>query len=203
MSKHEERKDDMKKNNVSWCCCVVIALCILCGCETVIMPPGPGNDGRQGDPGEPHIGKSGEVTMYNLEAAALRLMEDMNHQLMADKGDDTEFKRNYEKKKRARKNERPTVRVDYINDSTNPRRPNQGRLDVVRSAVVRTKLQRSDLFTILPKDTRVSPDYVVDGYFKDVPESDGRHNHYLGIRLKDYKLDYILWEKVEKNVKLD
>ena len=192
MKSKRERKDDMKKNNVGWRCCAVIALGILCGCETIVVPPEPKNDARQGDPAEPFFGRTQDVTMYSLESSARQLLSDMKA--------NAEFKRNYAIKKKAKKNERPTVIVGEIKNSTENHV--QDRLDLVRSTVVRTELQNSGLFTMLSKDAEASPDYVVNGTFTDVPESDGRHNHYLYIRIKDFKTDVIIWEGFRKNVKL-
>lgn len=191
-SKHEERKDDMKKGNVVWRCCAVMALGILCGCETVVVPPEPKHDARQRDPAEPFFGRPQDVTMYGLESSARQLMADMKA--------NAEFQGSYKKKKRAKKNARPTVIVGDIKNNTGNHI--QDRLDLVRNTVVRTELLNSGLFTILPKDAESSPDYVVDGNFNDVPESDGRHNHYLYIRVKDFKTDAIIWEGFRKNVKL-
>ena len=183
----------MKKRNVGWRCCAVIALGILCGCETVVVPPKPRNDVRQGDPAEPFFGRTQDVTMYGLESSARQLLSDMKA--------NAEFQSNYETKKRARKNVRPTVIIGDIKNNATGNRV-QDRLDIVRNTVVRTELLNSGLFTILPKDAESSPDYIVNGNFNDVPESDGRHNHYLYIRVKDFKTDAIIWEGFRKNVKL-
>ncbi len=181
----------MKKHNVGWRCCAVIALGILCGCETVVVPPKPKNDVHQGDPAGPFFGRPQDVTMYSLESSARQLMADMRA--------NAEFKSSY-KTKKAKTKMRPTVIVDDIKNSA--ANHVQDRLDIVRNTVVRTELLNSGLFTILPKDAESSPDYVVNGNFNDVPESDGRHNHYLYIRIKDFKTNAIIWEGFRKNVKL-
>lgn len=182
----------MKKGNVVWRCCAVMALGILCGCETVVVPPKPKNDAPQGDPAAPFFGRPQDVTMYSLESSARQLIADMKA--------NAEFTRNYEIKKTAKKNGRPTVIIGDIKNATGNHI--QDRLDIVRNTVVRTELLNSGLFTMLPKDAESSPDYVVNGNFNDVPESDGRHNHYLYIRIKDFKTDAIIWEGFRKNVKL-
>ena len=183
----------MDKHNVGWRCYAVIVLGILCGCETVVVPPRPRNDAGQGDPAEPFIGRTQDVTMYSLESSARQLIAEMRA--------NAEFRSNYKTKKKAKKNVRPTVIVgDIKNNSTEDHI--QDRLDIVRNTVVRTELLNSGLFTILPKDAESSPDYVVTGNFNDKPESDGRHNHYLYIRVKDAKTDAIIWEGFKKNVKL-
>ena len=192
-SMRKERKNDMKKGYVVLRCCAVMALGVLCGCETVVLPPEPKHDARQGDPAEPFFGRTPDVTMYGLESSASQLMADMKA--------NAEFQRNYKMKtKKAKKNTRPTVIVGDIKNFTE--NPVQDRLDIVRNTVVRTELLNSGLFTILPKDAESSPDYVVNGSFNDVPESDGRHNHYLHIRVMDFKTDAIVWEGFRKNVKL-
>ena len=182
----------MKKSNVGWRCCAVIALGILCGCETVVVPPEPKNDVRQGDPAEPFFGRPQDSTMYSLESCARQLMADMRA--------NAEFKRNYATKKKSKKNARPTVIVGDIKNGATYHV--QHRLNVVRDTVVRTELLNSGLFTMLSSDAESSPDYVVNGDFKEVPESDGRHNHYLYIRVKDVRTDAIIWEGFQKNVKL-
>ena len=182
----------MKKRNVGWRRCAIIALGVLCGCETVVVPPKPRIDARQGDPTEPFFGRTQDVTMYGLESSARQLIADMRA--------NAEFQRNYKTKKKAKRNVRPTVIVGDIKNSTESHI--QDRLDIVRNTVVRTELLNSGLFTILPKDAESSPDYVVNGNFNDVPESDGRHNHYLYIRVKDFKTDAVIWEGFRKNVKL-
>ncbi len=185
----------MKIHNVGWCCCAVMAVGILCGCETVIVPPKPKNDARQGDPAEPFLGQTQEVTMYSLEFSA--------RQLIADMRDNAEFLSNYKaKKKKAKKNGRPTVIIGGIKNNVRGNHV-QDRLDIIRNTVVRSELLNSGLFTILTKDAEASPDYVVSGNFNDVPESDGRHNHYLYIRIKDFKKDTVIWEGFRKNVNLD
>lgn len=182
----------MKTISVGWRCCAVMALAILCGCETVVVPPEPKGDARQGDPAEPFLGRPQDVTMYSLESSASQLMADMRA--------NAEFKRNYATKKRSKANTRPTVIVGDIKNGATSHV--QHRLNVVRDTVVRTEMLNSGLFTILSNDAESSPDYVVNGDFRDVPESDGRHNHYLYIRIKDFKTDVIIWEGFRKDVKL-
>ena len=182
----------MKERNVGWCCCAVMALTILCGCETIVVPPKPEHDARQGDPAEPFFGRTQDVTMYGLESSARQLIADMKANV--------EFTRNYETRKTAKTNGRPTVIIGDIKNATGSHI--QDRLDIVRNTVVLTELLNSGLFTMLPKDAETSPDYVVNGNFNDVPESDGRHNHYLYIRIKDFKTDAIIWEGFRKNIKL-
>lgn len=188
----EKRKNDMKKINVGFCFSVAMALGILCGCETVIVPPEPRNDVRQGDPTEPFLGRPQDVTMYSLESSARQLMADMRA--------NAEFKRNYAAKKRTMKNARPAVIVGDIKNGATSHV--QHRLNIVRDTVVRTELLNSGLFTILSNDAESSPDYIVNGDFRDIPEFDGRHNHYLYIRIKDFETDVIIWEGFRKNVKL-
>ena len=84
----------MKKGNGVWRCCAVMALGILCGCETVVVPPKPRNDARQGDPAEPFFGRPQDVTMYSLESSARQLIADMKA--------NAEITRNYEIKKTAK-----------------------------------------------------------------------------------------------------
>ena len=130
--------------------------------------------------------------MYGLESATRQLMADMRA--------NAQFKGSYEAKKGATGDARPAVIVGDIKNGTTSHV--QNRLNVVRDTVVRTELLNSGLFTILSKDAEAAPDYVVMGDFRDIPESDGRHNHYLYIRIKDVKTDVIIWEGVKKNVKL-
>lgn len=183
----------MKKYNVGWCCCVAVALGIIFGCKTVVVPPEPKSDARQGDPAEPFLGRTQDVTMYSLESSARQLIADMKANV--------EFLNSYKTKKTAKENIRPTVIVGDIKCNSTDSHI-QDRLDIVRNTVVRLELLNSGLFTILPKDAESSPDYVVNGTFNDVPESDGRHNHYLYIRIKDFITDVIIWEGCRKNVKL-
>lgn len=182
----------MKTTSVGWRCCAAMALGILCGCETVVVPPAPKDDVCQGDPAEPFVGRPQDVTMYSLESSA--------RQLMADMRENAEFKRNYETKRRSKNNVRPVVIVGDIKNGATSHV--QHRLNVVRDTVVRTELLNSGLFTILSNDAELSPDYVVNGDFRDVPESDGRHSHYLYMRIKDLKDSAIIWEGFRKNVKL-
>ena len=133
--------------------------------------------------------------MYDLESCARQLMADMRANAV--------FKRNYAKKKKSKKNARLTVFIDDIKIGYSVTNRVQERLDVLRDTVVRTELFNSGLFKMLSKHSELSPDYVVYGKFEDIPESDGRHNYYLYIGIKDFNDDSsIVWEGVRKNVKL-
>ncbi|MBO7725356.1 MAG: hypothetical protein J6S40_02715, partial [Thermoguttaceae bacterium] len=59
----------MKEKNVVWRCCAVMALGILCGCETVTVPPEP--------PRGPVSPKPTDAQLYNLESATSQLMSKM------------------------------------------------------------------------------------------------------------------------------
>ena len=182
----------MNITSIVWCCCAAMTLGIICGCETVVVPPAPKNDARQVDPAGPFFGRPEDVTMYSLESSARQLIADMKA--------NAEFRRYYEMKKTAKKTTRPTVIVGDIQNSTTKRIFH--RLVTVRDTVVRPELLNTGLFTIMSEDAESAPDYAVHGEFREVPESDGRYNHYLYIRIKDVHSGAKIWEGVRKNVKL-
>ena len=57
----------MDKHNFVWPCLAIIALGVLCGCETVTIPPEP-----------PTPVKTDYATIYDLERLALNMMEKLN-----------------------------------------------------------------------------------------------------------------------------
>ena len=184
----------MGKRNVRWRFCAIISLGVLCGCETVIVPPEPKDDARHRDADVPFFGSPQDVTMYDLESCARQLMADMRANAV--------FKGNYAEKKASKRNAKPTVLVDDIKIGYSVTNRVQERLDVLRDTVVRTELFNSDLFKMLSKHSELPPDYVVYGKFEDIPEVDGRHNYYLYIGVKDFNdASSIIWEGFRSNVK--
>lgn len=89
----------MKAIKSIWRCCAAIALGVLCGCETVTVPPKP-----------PTPVKPDYASIYDLERLALKMMEKLNG--------DVRFSKEYERIKEKKNGTLPCIVVDPLKNKT-------------------------------------------------------------------------------------
>lgn len=175
-SEHEKRKDVMKKNSIVWCCCAVMALGILCGCETITVSRTP----------------SPEPVRYDLESATSRLMSKM---LSSDA-----FKRNYSALVKARE-KHPVIVVGDIDRQLHRTRSDT---EIVRNSV-QSSLNESNLFTVRMDGFEGAVDYQVTGYIKsdyDAANPDRDVNPRLHLKILDSSSGQIIWSGTQYDLQL-
>ncbi len=167
----------MKKNNVAWYCCAVMALGILCGCETVTVPPKP--------PPLPE-GPNG------LEIATSQLISKMRSS--------NAFNRNYGNVLKA-KGRRPVIVVSKIEPLQHATRLDP---EIVRNSV-QAALNESGLFTVKMDGFEEAADYQVTGYIKsdyDAANPDHDANPRLYLMILDFNSGEMVWDGTQYNLKL-
>jgi len=180
---HTERKENMKIGNVGWRCCAVMVLAILCGCETITVPPEPPTG-----PNPPKTDKG--IQLYDLESATSKLMSDMlsSHA----------FKRHYADVKETKGN-RPVVVVGKIGLLMHANRLDT---EVVRDGV-QTSLNEAHLFTVKEDGFYDAPDYLVTGNIKSDVAGDGSDaNPRLHLKILDINSGKIIWFGTQYDIKL-
>ena len=132
----KKEKGDMKKHNIGWRCCAMVVFGILCGCETVTVPPKP---------------PSGPDSPNGLESATSQLISKMRSSYA--------FKRNYADVLKT-KGRRPVVVVDKIDLLQVGKRLDS---EIVRNRV-QSSFNEAGLFTVKMDGFEEALDYHVTGY---------------------------------------
>ena len=175
----------MGRNNVGWCCCAVIALGILCGCETVTVPPQP--------MAEPNCPKSGITTgtqWYDLESATSKLMSEMLSSAA--------FKRHYAAIEKA-KGRHAVIVVGKIENLLHNTRPD---CEIVRNRV-QVLLNEPGLFDVYMDGFEVAFDFQVTGFIKsdyDVANPEREVNPRLHLKIFDANSGKIVWSDTQYNL---
>lgn len=177
----------MKKVNVDWRCCAVMALGILCGCETVTVPPKPPS-GPNGPKSEISIG----LQRYDLESATSLLMSKMLSSAA--------FQRNYAAVVKA-KGGRPVIVVGKIENNLHNKRPD---CEIVRNNI-QVSLNEPGLYDVKMDGFEGAVDYQVTGYVKsDYDDANPGHdaNPRLHLKILDANSGQIIWSGTQNNLQL-
>lgn len=167
----------MKKNNVVWYCCAVVALGVLCGCETVTVPPRP--------PTVPDNSNALEIATSQL-ISKMRLSH--------------AFNRNLDGLVKA-KGRRPVIVVGKIDTLLHATRLDS---EIVRNCI-QASLNESGLFTMNMDGFDEAVDYQVTGYIKsdyDAANPDHDANTRLYLRLLDINSGQVIWDGTQYNLRL-
>ena len=167
----------MKKNSVAWYCCTVMALSILCGCETVTVPPKP-SPGPKGPNG--------------LEIATSQLISKMRSSHA--------FNRNLDGVLKA-KGRRPVIVVSKIELILHATRLDS---EIVRNSI-QASFNESGLFTMKMDGFEDAVDYQVTGYIKsdyDAANPDHDANPRLHLKILDANSGEIIWSGTQYNLQL-
>ena len=165
----------MYKNNVVWHCLSAIALGILCGCETVIVPPKP--------PPEPK---------YDLESATSQLMSKMLSS--------GAFKRNYSALMKARET-RPVIIVGNIDRLLHRTRSDT---EIIRNSI-QASLNEANLFAVKMDGFEEPADYQVIGYIKsdyDAANPGYDVNPRIYLKILDANSGQIIWDGTQYDLQL-
>lgn len=174
----------MKEKNVVWRCCAVMALGILCGCETVTVPPEP--------PRGPVSPKPTDAQLYNLESATSKLMSEMLSSAA--------FKRHYADAEAA-KGRRLTIVVGKIENELHNKRPD---CEIVRNSI-QVSLNEPGLFVVRMDGFEDAFDYQVTGYVKsdyDAANPVCDVNPRLHLKILDANSGQIIWSGTQYNLQL-
>lgn len=177
----------MEKHNVCWRCCAVIALGILCGCETVTVPPKPTHGTNP-----PETGITTNPQRYDLESATSQLMSKMLSSAA--------FKRNYGEAQKT-KGRRLVIVVGRIDTVLSNARPDS---EVVRNNV-QISLNEPGLFIVKMDGFEGAVDYQVTGYIaSDYDAANPGHdaNPRLHLRILDANSGEIIWSGTQYNLQL-
>ena len=169
----------MKRISVGWCCCAAIALGILCGCETVTVPPEP--------PRGPVSPKPTDAQLYNLESATSKLMSEMLSSAA--------FKRHYAEKAKA------AIVVGKIESLLHNTRPD---CEIVRNRV-QVLLNEPGLFEVYMDGFERAFDYQVTGFVKsdyDAANPEREVNPRLHLKILDANSGRIIWSDTQYNLQL-
>ena len=118
-----------------WRCCVAIALCVLCGCETVTVPPKP----------IPPV-KTDGATIYDLERLALKMMEKLDG--------NARFSKEYEHIKEKKNGTLPCIVVGLLENKTTSQEV-KPRLRAARDSI-NEWLYNSELFDFRNDDNSIA-----------------------------------------------
>lgn len=206
----------MRQNSVGWHCGAVMALGILCGCSTKVIPPQETGT-RYVSEHETIVGKASAPTMYDLESSVQTLMSKMRAS--------QRFAENYNTVKAA-KGAIPVVVIGKIKNLTSERL--QSRLDAIGESV-RTSLFDSGLFDVKDDSaseaiaarlirsadegledgsladefgTHDSPDFIVFGDLRHFEDVGGYHTYRLRLSIHNLRTGKIVWEGIQTKIKL-
>ena len=201
---------------------LTVLLVALCGC--VAPPPSePPQRAVYADPNGIVAGTAGKATMYDLESAAVELMEQMrsNSRFSEEYSAATNALQHASPPKR-----RPMIVVAFLENRTTQRV--QGRLDAVRDTIA-SSLFNSGLFDVkddeatakilgrivrgvdggMEKGTllqtigeRDAPDFMLTGEFRHFEDFGGVHTYRLALAIHSLKTGQTIWQGIQTKVKL-
>lgn len=161
--------------NVGWRCCAAIALGVLCGCETMTVPPEP--------PG---------AQRYDLESASSRLMSEMLSSAA--------FKRHHAAIEKA-KGSHAVIVVGEIENCLHNTHPD---CEIVRNRV-QVLLNEPGLFDVYMGGFERAFDYQVIGFVKsdyDAANPKREVNPRLHLKIIDANSGKIIWSGTQYNLQL-
>jgi len=177
----------MERISVGWCCCTAIVLGILCGCETVTVPPEP-----MSGPNRPKSGITIGMQRYDLESATSKLMSEMLSS--------TAFKRHYAAIEKA-KGSHAAIVVGKIENLLHNTRPD---CEIVRNRV-QVLLNEPGLFEVYMDGFEGAFDYQVTGFVKsdyDAANPEREVNPRLHLKILDANSGRIIWSDTQYNLQL-
>ena len=201
---------------------VAVMLVAVCGC-IVSQPSEPSRKAEYADPNAIVAGTAGKATMYDLESAAVELMEQMrsNPRFSEEYAAVTNALQHASPPKR-----RPMIVVAFLENRTTQRV--QGRLDAVRDTIA-ASLYNSGIFDVkddeatakilgrivrgvdggMEKGTllqtigeRDAPDFMLTGELRHFEDFGGVHTYRLSLAIHNLKTGATIWQGIRTKVKL-
>ena len=201
---------------------LVVLLAVVGGCVAP-QPSEPPRKAVYADPNSIVAGTAGKVTMYDLESAAVELMEQMRTS--------PRFSEEYAAVTNALQREsppkrRPVIVVAFLDNRTTQRI--QGRLDAVRDTIS-ASLFNSGIFDVKNDDVtakilsritwgvdggmekgtllqtigeRDAPDFMLTGELRHFEDFGGVHTYRLALAIHSLKTGRTVWQGIQTKVKL-
>ena len=201
---------------------LVVLLAVVGGCVAP-QPSEPPRKAVYADPNSIVAGTAGKVTMYDLESAAVELMEQMRSS--------PRFSEEYAAATNALQHasppkRRPMIVVAFLDNRTTQRI--QGRLDAVRDTIS-ASLFNSGIFDVKNDDVaakilgritwgvdggmekstllqtigeRDAPDFMLTGELRHFEDVGGVHTYRLALAIHSLKTGRTIWQGIQTKVKL-
>ena len=203
---------------------ITLTVLLMAGCGCVASQPSePPRKAVYADPNGIVAGRAGEATMYDLESAAVELMEQMRSspRFSEEYSAVTNALQHASPRKR-----RPMIVVAFLENRTTQRV--QGRLDAVRDTIA-ASLFNSGIFDVkddeatakilgrivrgvdggMEKGTllqtigeRDAPDFMLTGELRHFEDFGGIHTYRLSLAIHSLKTGRTIWQGIQTKVKL-